>query len=233
MADSVDSTRRDVLSLGALTAGAAFGAALLKPAVARADGNLGLRVGLVDIGVVFKAYKRKDDLEKEINSKKEGYENQAKAQEGILDGIRQSMRLMDPKSDLFRQKAKELKLAGTQDKVIRDGWEEELKIQVENLTLMILNEIEDRVRKFGTDNKYDLIIKIDSQGWGDERFQERIFRAQVSSVLFFTPSLDVTQDVLKLLNDPDWIKHCQEKPQGAPASTPDLAPPAPTNQKPK
>lgn len=224
MTDSVDSSRRDLLSLGALTAGAAFGASLLSPAVARADGNLGLRVGLVDIGVVFKSYKRKDDLEKEINSKKEGYEGQAKAQEQILEGIRNQMSLIvDRSSDMYRQKNKELKLQVSQMKVIRDGWEEELKIQVENLTLMILNEIEDRVRKYGTENKYDLIIKIDSQGWGDERFQERIFRAQVSSVLFFTPGLDVTNEVLKLLNDPAWVLECQQR-KGAPPPPADAPP---------
>jgi Skp family chaperone for outer membrane proteins len=216
MTDSQDSTRRDMLSLGALTAGAAFGASLLAPKVAQAQGNIGLRLGLVDIGVVFKAYKRKDDLEKEINSKKEGYEKQAQAQEAILEGIRKNMSILDPKSDMYRQKNKELKLQVSQMKVIRDGWEEELKIQVENLTLMILNEIEDRVRKYGIDNKFDLIVKIDSQGWGDERFQERIFRAQVSSVLYFTPSLDVTQEVLKLLNDPAWIQSRQALKQGAP-----------------
>src|SRR5438309_6752309 len=93
---------------------------------------------------------------------------------------------------------------------------------------MILNEIEDRVKKFGIDNKYDLVIKIDSQGWGDERFQERIFRAQVSSVLYFDPKLDVTTHVLTLLNDPEWLKKCQERKQGQPIQEiPTPAPPPP------
>lgn len=215
MTDQIDTSRRDMLSLGALTAASALGASLLAPSVASAQGAAStLKIGLVDIGVVFKNYKRKEDLEKEINAKKNSYEDQAKAQETTLEGMRKALTLTQVGSDLYRQKSKEIKLQMSQMKVIRDGWEEELKIQVENLTLMILNEIEDRVKKFGTDNKFDLIVKIDSQGWGDERFQERIFRAQVSSVLFFSPSLDVTNQVLALLNDPAWIKMCQEKKQG-------------------
>lgn len=211
MTDKADSTRRDLLSLGALGAGAALGSALLAPATARAADNAGLKVGLVDIGVVFKKYVRKDDLEKEINNQKTNYEKQAQQQAQVLDGLRQGLSLLKEGSDLWRQKKKELNLQVSQMKVIRDGWEEELKIQIENLTLMILNEIEDRVKKFGGDNKFDLIVKIDSQGWGDERFQERIFRAQVSSVLYFDQKLDVTDSVLKLLNDKAWIDEQQKK----------------------
>jgi Skp family chaperone for outer membrane proteins len=210
MTDKVDTTRRDLLSLGALGAGAALGSALLAPTVARAaENNPGLKIGLVDIGVVFKKYKRKDDLEKEINARKDNYEKQGAEQQKILEGLRNSLNLIKEGTDLWRQKKKELNLQVSQMKVIRDGWEEELKIQIENLTLSILNEIENRVSKFGVDNKYDLIIKIDSQGWGDERFQERIFRAQVSSVLFYKKDLDVTEQVLVLLNDPAWVKQCE------------------------
>ncbi len=218
-----DTTRRDMLSLGALGAGAALGATLLAPAVARADNGLGLKVGLIDIGLVFKKYQRKDDLEKEINALRESYEKQAQKQQDELDGMMKTMTLLKPDTDPWRQKKKEIKLLQSQIKVIRDGWDEELKIKVENLTLMILNEIEDRVKVFGEQNKYDLILKVDSQGWGDERFQERIFRAQVSSILYHKPDLDVTNQVLALLNDKNWIEQQQKKPQGA-----QQPPPAPT-----
>jgi Skp family chaperone for outer membrane proteins len=212
MTDRPDSTRRDLLTLGALGAGAALGSALMTPSVAQAQVNGGLKVGLVDIGVVFKQYVRKDDLEKEINARKQDYEKQAAEQQKTLEGLRMSLQNYKEGSDMWRQKRKDMNLQVSQMKVIRDGWEEDLKIQIENLTLMILNEIEDRVRKFGTDNKFDLIVKIDTQGWGDERFQERIFRAQVSSVLYHRKELDVTPDVLRLLNDKTWL---EEKQKGA------------------
>ena len=211
MTDHVDSTRRDLLSLGALGAGAALGAAILGPATARADNGVGMKVGLVDIGLVFKNYERKATLETEINDRKLSYEKQAEDQRKVLEGLSAALRNLKEGSDTWRQKKKEINLQASQMKVTRDGWEEDLKIQIENLTLMILDEIEDRVKKFGTDNKYDLIIKIDSQGWGDERFQERIFRAQVSSVLYYDKNLDVTPRVLALLNDKEWLEKQKSK----------------------
>src|SRR5437764_10898359 len=93
-ADNVDSTRRDLLSLGALgAAGAALGAAILAPATARADNGVGLKIGLVDIGVVFKRYIRKDDLEKEINARKDNYEKQGQEQAKALEGLRNNVNM--------------------------------------------------------------------------------------------------------------------------------------------
>ncbi len=99
----------------------------------------------------------------------------------------------------------------------------ELKAEVEELTLSILHDVDDAVASYGKKNGYAFILKKDSPGWTDERFQERIFRAQVSSILYHKPDLDVTNQVLALLNDKNWIEQQQKKPQGA-----QQPPPAPT-----
>ncbi|MBI3725834.1 hypothetical protein HY251_18050 [bacterium] len=66
---------------------------------------------------------------------------------------------------------------------------------------------------------------------GDERFRERIFRANVSSILFHDPKLDVTETILAKLNDAKWLKKCEEAKAAAPPAPPPPAPPG--NQKPK
>ena len=235
-----ETSRREVLSLGALGAGAAFGATLLAPVVARADNAIGLKIGLVDIGVVFKKYVRKETLEKEINAKKDELEKKSELEAQKLEGIRNNMKTLQPGSDLYRQRAKELKLGRSQLQVMQDNWQEDLKFQIENLTLMILDEIENRVKQFGSDNKYDLIVKIDKGEWAervDERFQERIFRAQVSSLLYYDKKLDVTDPVLLMLNDATWLKSREnakpgqplnpQQPTPAPGTPTPPAPPAP------
>lgn len=213
-------SRRDVLNYSALVAGAgAAGLLALRPAMADAQTNgsapVPLKVGLIDIGVIFKGYLRKDDLEKQINSKKEALEAQLKAQGAQIEALRKQIDLMKEGSQIWRDTRKNIKLEAKKFEVMRESVDEELKLEVENLTLQILDEIEDRVREFGKKNSYDLIIKFDTKGWGDERFQERIFRAQVSSVLYHDPKLDVTNTVLAMLNDKDWIKYCQDQ-QGKP-----------------
>lgn len=78
---------------------------------------------------------------------------------------------------------------------------------VEEQTLQILTELETTIASYGKRAGYDLILKVDSgggptEGGGElvEHFQERIFRAQISDVLFFKDTLDVTKRVLDYLN---------------------------------
>jgi Skp family chaperone for outer membrane proteins len=212
--ESLDShNRRDALRLGGTLVASAVGAGLLAAQASAQEKPTtgGLKLALVDIGVVFKNYKRKDDLEKQINAKKESLENQAKEQGNKIEGVRKQLELLKADTPLWRQKRNEVKLLIKEAEAMRDSMDEELKLEVENLTLMILDEIEEKVREFGKSQGYDFVLKVDSKGWGDERFQERIFRAQVSSVLYYDARLDVTNTVLASLNDPAWIDKCQKR----------------------
>ncbi len=85
-------------------------------------------------------------------------------------------------------------------KARRDEMDAELKAEVEELTLSILHDVDDAVASYGKKNGYAFILKKDSPGWTDERFQERIFRAQVTLVVYHAPALEVTDEVVRELN---------------------------------
>ncbi|MBI3725833.1 hypothetical protein HY251_18045 [bacterium] len=90
-------SRRDVLSLGgALVAGAAAGATLLGARTAQAANETTLKIAVVDIGLVFKKYKRKEHLEKEINAKKDKVEADQKELQVRIEGIRNQPRDREP-----------------------------------------------------------------------------------------------------------------------------------------
>jgi Skp family chaperone for outer membrane proteins len=157
-----------------------------------------LLVGVVDIGVVFKGFKKKDDLEKQVNATKSKYEAEALEQQAELEGLRTKIQRADDEDKPGLES--ELRAKVTAFKAQRDGWELELKREIERLTLAILEDIDNAVRVFAKENSFDLILKTDSKGWGDERYQERIFRAQVTTVIYRSDSLDVTKEILERLN---------------------------------
>jgi Skp family chaperone for outer membrane proteins len=195
---------------------------LVIASVAVAQNNVpqrALAVGVIDIGVVFKNYKRKDDLEKQINAQKERLEKQAQAQREEIQKLRKNLDLLDPNSAAFRIEKQKLLREMAIMEVNGKAAEEELKAQVEGLTLQLLDEIEQVVQEYGKANGYDLVMKIDTKGWGDEKFQERIFRAQVSSVLYHDAKTDITNSVLAELNKPARIEAFQKK-AGLPPQTP-------------
>jgi Skp family chaperone for outer membrane proteins len=189
------------------------GAIMAATALAQSTGPQArpLVVGVIDIGVVFKNYKRKDDLEKQINAHKERLEKQAQSQREEIQKLRKNLDLVNPGSPTYRIEKYKLLTAMKTAEVNAQAAEEELKSQVEALTLQLLDEIEETVRDYGQKSGYDLILKIDTKGWGDEKFQERIFRAQVSAVLYHDTRVDVTQSVLAVLNDPKNIQKHQSK----------------------
>jgi Skp family chaperone for outer membrane proteins len=164
-----------------------------------------LLVGVVDIGLAFKNYSRKDDLEKEINAVKDGYQQEAEKEEAVLETKRRHLALLTPSSDKYRDLNQDVKETIALMKVRREGWEAKLKADVERLTLLVLDDIDAAANDYAKTNGFDLILKADSVGWGDERFQERLFREQVRSVIYREPSLDVTEAVTKLVND-RWEK---------------------------
>src|SRR5277367_4625741 len=69
-----------------------------------------LLVGVMDIGIVFKGYKRKDDLEKMINAKKNGLEAQWQAEGAVLQTLRRELDLLKEGSEAWREKRYQLQL---------------------------------------------------------------------------------------------------------------------------
>jgi Skp family chaperone for outer membrane proteins len=158
-----------------------------------------LLVGVVDIGRVFKTYTRKDELEKAINDKRNLLVKEAEQQDADLRALGAKAPPESDKAAVAKFTA-DVEAARARIKTRRDEMESELKEEVEQLTLSILHDVDDAVASFGKKNGYAFILKKDSKGWTDERFQERIFRAQVTVVVYHAPALEVTDEIVRELN---------------------------------
>ena len=85
---------------------------------------------------------------------------------------------------------------------------------------MILTELTKTIETYGKKYGYDLILKIDKasargeKGKGElvAQFQEAIFRAQISDVLYFNDrALNITANVEKLLNSAGNLKRMEKE----------------------
>jgi Skp family chaperone for outer membrane proteins len=165
-----------------------------------------LLVGVLDLGEAFKNYKRKADLEAEINADKDRLEQRAKESTAAIERLRKDLDLLKEGSELWTVKRGELSIAVKAAESLREELNNQLATRATALTVQLLDEVNEAVRDFAKANGYDVIIKKDAKGWGDERFQERVFRAQVETVLYADARMDVTQGVLELLNSPENLK---------------------------
>lgn len=179
-----------------------------------------LKIGVVDVGLLFKSYERKaafetqnDDLRQRLKAEMEHdvEEMRRKALSGWGE-----LPFRDGEAPWLRDREKR-KLAHFELELKQERLQSRLKYEVEQSTLRILTELETTIAEWGAQNGYDLIIRIDKADRSSlrgedqlaEHAQERFFRAQVSDAPFFNESLDVTQTVLGYLNSDENLKRME------------------------
>lgn len=206
----------------------------------------GFKIAVVDIGVLFRDYKRKEKLEEAVNAERDKIRLLLQKDTEDLKRLRDNFdkTALVPGSDGYNQLRDEIRLAGNAFEMKSERLQGTLKKRVEELTLQILTELQVTIANYGKKHSYDLIFKSDDdesaqiqQGELGAQFQERIFRAQISDVLFHSDQVDITEAVKKELNSDGNIRdmekrEAEEKQKRlAPPGTP--TPPAATENKPK
>lgn len=179
------------------------------------SGGRQMKVGVVDIGALFREYKRKDALEQQVNHERERIKGELEADQEEMRRKRiQLDKAFVPGTEPYAILRDEIKQAGYVLELKTERLQLQLKKRVEELTLQILTELEATIRGYGERHGYDLILKSDrdeqqlggAQSELTQQFQERIFRAQISDVLFFASSIDITEHVKQQLNDPSNLQ---------------------------
>lgn len=162
------------------------------------DKRPALKVGLVDLGVVFNKYKKKIALENAINNLKDQYNKKIKAQNKLLRQL--DRELEDLKGSKASALEDRIKLEMERRRIMKGRMERDLRKKLVEMTLKLLDDINKEIKAYGKRYGYTFILKVDNQGFGREEFREKIFRAQVQSVLYYDAAIDITQPILKVLN---------------------------------
>jgi Skp family chaperone for outer membrane proteins len=165
-----------------------------------------LLVGVVDLGVIFFRYQRTAEIGREVDRDRDRMEARNREQRRAIEGIRKELDAIPEGTRAYREKAAELQVAQKALEAMRAESEVVVKQRFETLTLQVFDEIDAAVHEFAKANDYDLIVKTTTKGWGEKGLPERIYRAQVSTVVAYDPKLDVTEAILGQLNDADNMK---------------------------
>jgi len=163
-----------------------------------------LLVGVVDLSAVFKSYKRKDALEKDILAQKEQIDAKAGELRASVDEAQKALQRLMPDSPKFADQKHELRKRSDEFSAFREEADEKLKAAIESMTTQVLDDVDQAVSDLGKKKGYDLILKTDNAGMSDLPFQERIMRGQVQGVLYRDDALDLTGKLIDALNDPSF-----------------------------
>ncbi len=165
-------------------------------AVARADENApSLKVGVIDLGAVFKGYDRAADLEKEINDEKDRLDSEQRELRSEAQKIRRELELAEPDSDEYETLSARLAALLGRLEHAKKRRDERLKERLEEYNGLVRADIKVAITEYGEAHGYNLILARQSGDAGNEPF----FGA--TGVLFAKGVEDVTAGVTALLNE--------------------------------
>ncbi|MGE0713675.1 MAG: OmpH family outer membrane protein [Planctomycetota bacterium] len=207
------------IGLAALAASGVLAQQQPKPA---AGERRALKVGVVDVGFLFREYKRKDEFENAINAQRKRLKDELDAEQENLRKLRTEFEKTNLRkgSEPWLLEREKIKMAQYRWELKGERMQTALKNEVEHNTLQILQEIEGTIAAYGKRYGYDLVLKIDKAEREDatgergdlvEHFQERIFRAQIGDVLYHEESVNITKSVLAYLNHKNNLDYWAKK----------------------
>ena len=157
-----------------------------------------MKVGLVDLGVIFNKFKKKEILEKGVRTLKKSFDVEMKKQNKMIRQLDKEAEELEGKK--LQELEDRIKLEIERRRIMKTRFEQILRKKLVDMALTLLDEINVEITKYGKAQGYTVILKVDNQGIGPEQYREKIFRAQVQSILYHDGGIDITQPILKVLN---------------------------------
>lgn len=178
-------------------------ALLALPSIARAqaDGASTPKVAVVDVRKLMDGSARILAVTEQM--KKEQADMQAELQK-IENDVKQNMTMLeglDPRGILARGiREKVVQLQALHDFKVK-AWNEEISFRVQTAEKELYNEALGIIATYAKEKGIGLVHKVDSGPIKDQETEHVDRRIDARGVLYIDPALDITADILKLLND--------------------------------
>ncbi|HVY62004.1 MAG TPA: OmpH family outer membrane protein [Planctomycetota bacterium] len=153
------------------------------------------KLGVIDLAVAFKNYKKSAELEERINAEREQLRGDLEALKKEIAEKLKLMDALDPDSQSY------IALEDEKDALVakydrkKKRLEETLKKHWEEYNAKLLDDIEKVVKAYGEDNRFTLILKVDGKVSEDQRLL-----AGLKAVLYSAKELDITGPIVDILN---------------------------------
>jgi len=157
------------------------------------------KIGVVDLAKVFKSYKKSSELEKRINGERDKLKETIDKQRKHIRDINREMDLLDIESEAYRTKEEEKRIELARFELMKERLQRTIKRRWEQYNLNLLEDIESVVKDYGKKHGFTLIFKVEGEPI-DERKLDKLVQIGLKSVLYFSDRVDITEDVVTILN---------------------------------
>jgi len=152
-----------------------------------------LKIAVVDFQRMFMSYLKREDLQKDLDARKEKMNKELASIEKELKAKRSDLEVLKPGTKEYRElQAKVIELE-TLLEVTRRNFQAQLEQEQRRHMQNLLNDLDRELQKYAKEKGIDLII---SRYIADPRLARPLFIA-----LYSRPDLDVTDELIQRVND--------------------------------
>lgn len=161
-----------------------------------------LKVGYVNVKAVLRDYDKTLAINETLRADQDKAEKDMQALRSELRDIDDELQIMVPGTARYREKKRERVFKAKEIETHREWTQYELGQQMAKSTIEVYKDLLDAVRNIGEAGGYQLVMKIEEgEIKGADTGLEVNLRINTRTVLYYDDSHDLTDQVLKALND--------------------------------
>jgi outer membrane protein len=158
------------------------------------------KVGLIDMAYVFKNYEKFKALRDDLKTEIQGSDQQAKAMATKIKNIQDQLKAFKEGSPEFLQKESELTKLGTEFEVFRKAVQRDFLRKEADIYKTVYMEVSDAVKLYAQHYKYAVILRFNREEIESSSNPDEVLQSMNRQVVYFSPRDDITDAVLKYLN---------------------------------
>ncbi|MBI2901150.1 MAG: OmpH family outer membrane protein [Planctomycetes bacterium] len=167
------------------------------------DGKKPFKLGVVNLKHCFEKdrYERIKEVDTELQKVYADYSASVMETQKKIEGLKLQLEGLKPEMSIYWDKLGQLKLAETELDFKKKFGRQQYLNKYNDLQIQIYNEIRRVVSIYGKEHGFDLILRVEEpQLEEDDNPQGVSARIQSRVVFYYADGVDITADVIKLLN---------------------------------
>ncbi|MFH1230802.1 MAG: OmpH family outer membrane protein [Planctomycetota bacterium] len=159
-----------------------------------------LKIGVVNLAEVFDKYNKTQDYNKVLGKEKTKLELAIQEIEREIKKLEDELEMLEKTSDLYREKTEQRSTLSTRREYKIKNWNIFVKDKTNEITLKLYKDIRDVIDNYAVENGYTFIFKSDPQLPQTPETDDVLQQIGVRTVLYAAKSMDITGDIIKILN---------------------------------
>ena len=158
------------------------------------------KIGIVDIGNVFEKYQKRIDLDLELKEQEKGFQDEVNKKRKEIIDLDEETQLLDLGSENRSNNENLMERKNVELEGYAKFAERQLLKKYKNFFENIYQEVVQKVEKIGEQEGFDLIIKNEEADLKSNEISDLQFKIGIRTVLYHSDSVDITFDVVDILN---------------------------------